>query len=124
MSTLEKNGHDQAQDREIHELQAWRAKDEKIHQAILARLDKYLFGGRIVWAGIALFMVASLSVVAWMAMEISSHRASQCGTDRAISGLEREVHGLREDLRDLRTLVQAHQINKQEHREDRGQKDR
>ena len=130
---VKKNGHDSIQDREIRDMRAdfrdFQKEDRKTHEALLSgvnsaneRLGKYVFAGRIIWAVIGAALVALGSLLGWMTSELGDHDDRiQESTSALRATLQRDIDmrsdltKTEQDLRELRRLVQQHQINKREH---------
>ena len=145
---LQKNGHDNAQDRALRELKEallkQRITDEAAHAAILEKLnvldrdvmithardeEKTLAETRLrrqVAMLAALFMTIAIGLVSWFTTQ--AHDLHQDVADLQSHFKEFQAIGIRwgddidarageqaKDLRDLRKLVQQHQINKKEH---------
>ena len=137
---VSKNGKEHIQDGDIRRLfeqskdhheqfVAFTAKDlashvilEKSVEAISNKFGKYVFGGRIIWAGVLASLIAFSSLGGWFLSELGSHDdqikalqgAQQTTMQRADDNRDKVIDN-QQDIRELRKLVTQHQINKREH---------
>ena len=116
---LRKNGIDQIQNKELRDLHDevsdLRASNDHTHGMIVASLEKYIFAGKVVWALLGLVSGSLFTGVGWLLAEVGSLRKEQAAGHQYDMAMDDSIDDLRQDLRDLRELVQQHQINKREH---------
>lgn len=121
-----KNGVEARQDKEIDglrsDLREFREEDRAVHGDIIAQLKKYIFAGKIIWAGAAIVMAGLTSLLGWMVAEIGSHddriqdvKSDHAGIMRHDISMQAEIDDVELELRALRRLVNEHQRSKDEH---------
>ncbi|MDH3598018.1 MAG: hypothetical protein OEU26_00095, partial [Candidatus Tectomicrobia bacterium] len=143
---VSKNGKDHVQDREIQALvdQAQQHHEEfiaftkqdlsshvaldKTIQGVQNTIEKYQFTGKVLWGVAGLVYTALVSGVGWLLAEVGQIDdnvrdlgAEMSRTEATDASLRSDIEHVEQDLRELRRLVQSHQINKSEHL--RSQKD-
>ena len=135
---LNKNGHEQLQDRAIKELHSEfleHIKDEVHHHtaveksvdAVAAKLDKFLFGSRIVAWFIGIMMGGVLAYQVSIDIRMGNmqdnieqlsakqHAFEERGTKWG-QDLDQETSDIRQDIRELRRMLNDHQRDNQSHR--------
>lgn len=128
-----KNGKEHIQDQQIRQMrqdfQLFQEEDREVHAKLLSgvqstdsRMGKYIFAGRIIWAAMAIAMTVVGSLFGWIVSEIGTidDRAQHIESLELVHAqrdgdMRQDLILIQSDLRDLRKLVQQHQINKREH---------
>jgi len=85
-------------------------------------LDKYTFTGKVLWGLFGMAWTLAVAGVGWMVSEVDQMdqdvrdvAADLSRTEATDAALRSALDDMKQDLRDLRRLVQEHQINKREH---------
>jgi len=122
---LDKNGHQQAQDNAIRNIQEtlarweidfnkFRENDRALHSRLETKIadisngvERKTYGARIIWSFVGLGIAIVMAFVGWMVARVEHQETRVDSIEISQVGLRETLQHVREDVREIRNRVMA-----------------